>query len=281
MSAEERDLKVRRILVALDASPHSLAALEAAVELAALMEAEMLGLFVEDVNLLRMAELPFAQEVCVSTTACRWLDVQAIERDLRAQAARLRRMLAVHAGRARVRWSFEVARGVIAHELLTAAAQADMISLGRAGHSLGERHLGSTVRAVLSEAPCLTLVVRQGERLELPVMVLYDGSPPAQRALAAASRLVEGRGRHVIVLIPTRDQQAVERIKSEVSERLKEHDLMARYHTVGAPDAHRLARAIQTEPLGTLVLPADSTVLSHEAIIDLIDRMEVPILVVR
>jgi nucleotide-binding universal stress UspA family protein len=281
VSAEERSVKVRRILVALDASPHSQAALEAAVELAALMEAEMLGLFVEDVNLLRLAELPFPQEICVSTTTCRWLDVRAIERDLRAQATRVRRTLALHAGRARVRWSFQVARGVIARELLTAAAHADMITLGRAGHSLGERHLGSTARAVLNEAPCLTLLVQQGERLQLPVMVVYDGSALAQRALTIAARLVEGRGRHMIVLIPTDDEQTVERIKCEVSERLKERDLMARYHVVPAPNAQRLARAIQTEPLGTLVLPADSTALSREAMIDLMNEIEVPILLVR
>lgn len=281
MGAEERDLRVRRILVALDASPHSQAALEAAVELAALMEAEMLGLFVEDVNLLRLAEMPFPQEICVSTTTCRRLDVQAIERELRAQAARLRRTLAMHAGRARVRWSFQVARGVIAHELLTAAAQADMITLGRAGHSLGERHVGSIARAVLSEAPCLTLVIRQGERLELPVMVLYDGSPAAHRALTAAIRLVEGRGRHIIVLVPTRDVQTIERIKGEVAERLKDKELMARYHVLSVPTVERLARAIQTEPLGTLVLPADSAALPQSAIVDLMNEIEVPILVVR
>ena len=281
MSAEGGDLRVRRILVALDASPHSLAALEAAVELAALMEAEMLGLFVEDVNLLRLAELPFPQEICVSTTTCRWLDVQAMERDLRAQAARLRRTLAMHAGRAKVRWSFQVARGVIARELLTAAAEADMITLGSAGHSLTERHVGSTARAVLSEAPCIALVVRKGEHLQLPVMVLYDGSPAARRALMVACRLVEGRGRHIIVLIPTRDEQTVECIKSDVSERLKEKELMARYHVVSVPSVQRLGRAIQTEPLGTLVLPAESAALPQEAIIDLMKEIGVPILVVR
>lgn len=112
-------------------------------------------------------------------------------------------------------------------------------------------------------------------------MVVYDGSALAQRALTIAARLVEGRGRHMIVLIPTDDEQTVERIKCEVSERLKERDLMARYHVVPAPNAQRLARAIQTEPLGTLVLPADSTALSREAMIDLMNEIEVPILLVR
>jgi nucleotide-binding universal stress UspA family protein len=47
---------IRRILVALDASPHSFAALEAAAHLAAHLEAELFGLYVEDENLLRGAD---------------------------------------------------------------------------------------------------------------------------------------------------------------------------------------------------------------------------------
>jgi len=61
----ERDetLKIRRVLVAMDASPHSRAALEAAIELASHFEAELRGLFVEDINMLRAVGLPSG--VCV------------------------------------------------------------------------------------------------------------------------------------------------------------------------------------------------------------------------
>ncbi|MGB7837261.1 MAG: universal stress protein, partial [Terrimicrobiaceae bacterium] len=56
-------MNIRRILVALDASAHSRAALEAACELALGLDAELSGLFVEDINLLRLAQLPFASEI--------------------------------------------------------------------------------------------------------------------------------------------------------------------------------------------------------------------------
>lgn len=54
---------IRRILVALDTSPSSQAALEAAVALAERLNAEVCGLFVEDVDLLRVAESPYAREI--------------------------------------------------------------------------------------------------------------------------------------------------------------------------------------------------------------------------
>ena len=70
----ERGPSIRRILVALDASPSSLVALEEAAKLAAVWDAELAGVFVEDSELLRMAQLPFMQTVgsfsfCLSRVA--------------------------------------------------------------------------------------------------------------------------------------------------------------------------------------------------------------------
>ena len=59
----ERPFPIRRILVALDASEASRAAIRSAVDLAARFRAELVGLFVEDVNLLRSAQLPFVRKV--------------------------------------------------------------------------------------------------------------------------------------------------------------------------------------------------------------------------
>ena len=56
------ELAVKRILIALDPSRRGQSALQAAAHLAAGTGAELAGLFVEDINLLRMAGLPFARE---------------------------------------------------------------------------------------------------------------------------------------------------------------------------------------------------------------------------
>ena len=55
MNESEPKFAIRRILIALDASTHSLAALDAAAEMAANMQAELIGLFVEDENLLHLS----------------------------------------------------------------------------------------------------------------------------------------------------------------------------------------------------------------------------------
>ena len=132
MNERELEPTIRRILVALDASPHSQAALEAASELADVLKAELVGIFVEDVNLLHLAGLPFAREVGYPSGTDRPLDSPSMERELRIQAEQVRQTLAGVAVRRQIRWSFRVVRGQVATELLIAAQEADLLALGRA-----------------------------------------------------------------------------------------------------------------------------------------------------
>ncbi|MGD8821809.1 MAG: universal stress protein, partial [Anaerolineales bacterium] len=74
MPEDKNPTRVERILVAVDASSHSRAALEAAAELAASLEVELVGIFVEDINLMRLAELPIAVEIETPTGQVRRID---------------------------------------------------------------------------------------------------------------------------------------------------------------------------------------------------------------
>src|SRR5690554_4657703 len=103
MSERERNLhrEIQRILVALDASSSSQVALQTAVNLAVALEAELEGIFVEDINLLRLAELPFVHEVRTLSAVAQQMSRQQIEAELQAQAARARRALMAAALEAR------------------------------------------------------------------------------------------------------------------------------------------------------------------------------------
>jgi len=114
-------MTARRIVLGLDAGT-PMRDLEAAAALAARTGAELVGLFVENPELLQFAALPFAREIGGASAARRGLDVASVERSLRALALEAERMLAGTAGRSAVRWSFRVARGVLVEVLLAAAA---------------------------------------------------------------------------------------------------------------------------------------------------------------
>jgi hypothetical protein len=122
-------MKIQRIVVALEPAPRARTALAAAAASAARMEAELVGLFIEDVDLLHFAGLPFAREVGFPSAAWRSLDVGTMERSLRVLADEARRTMASIAERAPVRWSFRVARGSVTSELLAGAGEADLMLL--------------------------------------------------------------------------------------------------------------------------------------------------------
>ena len=280
MMETERESDIRRILVALDASPHSLAALDAAAELAARLQAELMGLFVEDINLLRLAGLPFAREIHAFSGRPRDLDSQYMERELRAQAERARRALARAAEQAQVRWSFRVARGAVLSEVLQASAEADLISLGKLGWSAStRRELGSTARGVLSQARCHALLIQHEVPHDAPVLVLYDGSAGAAKALSTAARLAQGRDGRLTVLIVARTPAVAQRLQTQVAERLREWDVQAHYRQLIGADASWLAQVVRAEGNSLVVLPDESPLLQGEARQELLNELECVLLV--
>jgi nucleotide-binding universal stress UspA family protein len=273
---------IRRILVALDASPHSLAALEAAFELADALKAEIVGIFVEDVNLLRLAGLPFAREVGYPSGTDRPLDSVSMERALRIQAGQAREALAGVAARRQVRWSFRVVRGQVAAELLTAAHEADLLALGRASWASSRRvPLGATARVVVSQASRPVLLLQRGHAICQPVQLVYDGSPGAKRALATAAQLAVLAGSALTVMLVMDAPESGQRLQEEVHARLQAQQVEGRYRRLAKPSAEELAQALRTAGGGMLIISTDNPLLGGEGLPTLLDAMDCSVVLVR
>lgn len=250
---------VRRILVALDASRASEDALSAAAALAERLGAELTGLFVEDVNLLRLAGLPFVRQIRLSAGAWQPLEPGVLEEQLRAMAARAREALAQAAGLHRITWSFRVARGGVSMEVLAAAGKADLLVLGVAGHRLTGGP-GETALTAASRAPISVLVLSRGAKMGRPLLVVQDGSPGAERALAVAHHLEEAMGEMtVLVAAPTREE--ADTAAAGLRERLGRRDLRVVW-IGGAGLSEVLESAL---PGALLVVGAESAVLEGDA----------------
>jgi nucleotide-binding universal stress UspA family protein len=272
--------EIERILVALDPSEHSRAALEAAARMASRLDAELMGLFVEDVNVRRLAELPFAQEVGLFTAGCRRVETQELSRQLRVQAGRVRRRFQTITRRVETRCTFREVRGRVALEVLRAAAEADVVILGKGAWSPFEtERLTPAVREVLGQAPASTLVLQAGTRVEPPMRAVYDGTPQGNRALSIAARLAEDG--HLMVFVLADDPDRASRLEEAAVEHLKERELELTFQTLTESSVSLLAHLVAHEELGTLVLPADDESLEDNAVLDFLDKTGAPVLLVR
>jgi len=278
MSKREGGLQIRRILVALDSSRHSLAAMEAAAELAAHTEAELLGLFVEDINLLRLARLPFVSQVSSTSMAEESVDSTRMGRELRAQAEQARRALEAVAGRARVPWSFRVARGEVATEVLAAAEEADLLTLGKRGLALNGRRLGSTACAALTNVRRSVLLSQHGFPLLQTLLVVYDGSEGSRQALDVALRLARAGGRRLIALRVS-EAATADDIQNEAASVMGSKGPPVRCQGPYSANAISLSHALRREAEGLLVL-SDAGLLSRDEIQKLLQQIRNPVLLI-
>ncbi len=248
----EEAVVTERVLVALDASPQSQAALRAAARVAAAMQAELQGLFVEDANLFHLCNSPFCREVGLRTAVVRQLESQTVERQLRVLAAEMRRSLARVAGEAQVRWSFQVTRGAVEHELLAAAENSVLLSLGRTGWLTGSR-LGSTTRTVVQRTLRPLLILGNHEGLTHPLTVIYNGSASADRALALAVRLAQRDGHALNILMVGQD--AAEAWQMQIAAVLEAQSVQPTFLQV--EHAGVLVGILQRIKTNSLVLPLE------------------------
>lgn len=269
---------MRRIVVALDASEDSVAALEAAVRLAEVAGAEVVGVFVEDERVLGAARSPFASEVDFFSGELRRLRSGELERQLQADARRARSVLRRCAERHGVPWSFRTVRGRPDTELQGVAREADVITVGVRGRSPG-RGPGSTVRFLLKGPDVRVLVVRRGRRLHGAVHVLHDGSEAADRALDLALGLERADRRGLVVLSLGDDREKLE-------ERLETATMPVRIQPLGPEGAgalrleDRLQLELGASRAGLLVAPR-ATLEEHDADLRvLLQRTPCPLLVV-
>lgn len=275
-------LTIQRILVALDASTHSLAALNAAAEMAANLQAELIGLFVEDENLLHLAALPFVHEVRSSSAESEPMNRDRMKQELKLQASQARRAMEAAAERVNARWSFRVVRGQVTASVLAASLDADLLAMGRVSRPLARRtRLGSTARAAsISTKKSVLLMPDKGD-LDYPVLVTYDGSESAQQALGAAARLARSGGDKLNVLLLADTFEASEPLQIEVTDWLEARGAVAGFQWLPQATVARLAEMVQSLESCVLVLGGEGPLVEAAAIQEILDETDCPVMLVR
>ena len=275
MSQTAPALVIRRILVALDASPHSLAALQASVQLAARIGAELVGLFVEDTALLRLAEIPCTRELLYFSVAGAPLTRESMESKFRAQSEQIRRTLEAAARRVQVAWSFRTVRGTIISEIKAAAAGVDLVALGKGGWSLDRRlRAGSTALEIADSS--LPVLLLPSDRIpeKAHLIVYYDGSREAQRGLLAATGLSQAGIDGITVLVES--DREPDPFLTET--RLANKDIEIRCVYVDAANEAGLLATLRAEKGGILVLGSRALLNRLPTLDTILRETEMPLL---
>jgi nucleotide-binding universal stress UspA family protein len=254
-----------RITVMLGNTDGDRIALEMLGLLTAETPAEILGLFMEDIELLSLADLPVAREYCRLTHVERQLNSADLRRQLRIQARSAQQALAAIAERSGFSWSFQTVRGSPASLLQNAAADMDLMLLGAARRTQPlPGHFASTPLPV---------------PFRPPVTVIFDGSEATQRALAVALRLARAGEQSLNVFLVAENSDDFTSLREQTI--ALAGPVALRFHERVNPDISEILAAVRSERAGTLVLGMNKLLISPESIEMLHKRLSCPAVLVK
>jgi hypothetical protein len=243
----------RRIVLGF-ATTGSEPAVQAATELARAMQLSLLGLFVEEVDLLHLAALPFAAEVSFPSALTRRLDPAAMERSLRARSRHARESLSRRLEGLSLRWDFAVVRGSALSALLAVAAEDDLVVAAIGGGSLVERERRYEValREVLDSRHALLLVDRRGPRA--PVVAVMAPKVSLAAVGAELGALSRHYGGSLSVLAIRNEATTREGEDASAVAMLADRGVSVRVQQVAEVDAASMLDSIAAERPGLLAL---------------------------
>lgn len=277
----KRDWAIRRILIALNSCANEQEAIEAAVVLARQLEAELAGLFVEDANLLHLAELPFACEILGTHRQKRLFDMAQLQRSMRAEAERVRQTLMRRADQHSVSWSFLRTQGPLLAEIVTATASMDLLVIGRdcQGAIVGSAPAEMADRIVRQSHCSVLIAARQPGSRYQAIEIIVDSSSSAMDALQSGVALARMEQLPLQLRLVAADAEGAARLTEACRSRVAgfQHDVTFETFPTAAAVIARLPAA---GPL-FLVLGYDTLGVDDTVFKQLFQSLSGPILIVR
>lgn len=266
----------RRILVAVDTSSHSRAALRAAADLAKKMEANIHGLFVHDETWQQISRLPALRTIDELTGRSSAIEKRALENQIELLKRRLRRQIESISRKHNLSHSWESVQGRVEDAILEASKDVDLITIGRRGSSFPQqKKLGSSAKAIIKTADKPILILKKGLMLGENIMSVYDGSEESKRCLRIALSMAEKNDSKLNILVigngPVTDSdKALEEVVAKALVPV-EIQLMQK------PDTWSFTHAVNRREAGLLVMPKHHPLLK-ENIETVIYQLQCPLL---
>ena len=131
------------------------------------------------------------------------------------------------------------------------------------------------------QSPHLTLVLHPENKSGNPIIVLYDGSQVAQRALMITAGIGQDKHDPLIVLLLAEEPEEAERLHQGTEDLLKAFHVAAHYHWQSEIGGQGLLNKIQAEGCQLVAVPGNGSRLDSNTILLLLESLECPVLLVR
>lgn len=258
----DRSIRVREILVAIDTSTHSEAALEAAVALAKTMEANLQGLFVQDEIWQKLSKLPSTRTVNALTGSVLPLESDTLEDHIRLLRNRLRRKMELLSRRNKIKHSWSSIRGKVEEKILEASKNADLITIGLKGKSASRKRVGSSAKAIIKRADKPVLILKEGLHLGTTLTVVYDASEESQKGIRLALNIAEKNNSSLKVLVVDNNPEVLDQRSKELESMLDGTSVPVNIKLVENTDLGSFLNSINEQHSGLLIIPKNQPLLA-------------------
>ncbi len=231
---------IERIIISVDCGGFNISIMETAVILASRLQANLCGLFIEDTELLQLANLPFTREITLNTALSRDLSSRSIERNLNAVAAQMRQVLEEMSELSHVGCSFRTVRGPRLESVIRESEDYQLILM--------------TPKKRLTEDRDRTVSTDRSR----PVVLFYDGSLQAHRAVRVIKSMnAEAAMRPLLVLTTSQSKE------DEVLEQLPPGKYQVKCLHVDEYNIINIINVVKAHSPGLVILPLENILLKQ------------------
>jgi hypothetical protein len=251
---------IKRIIINIDSGGFSASIMESAVILASRLQANLCGLFIEDTELLQLANLPFTREITLHTALFRDLSSSSMERNLNAIAAQMRQTLEEMATISDVGCSFRTVRGPRLESVIKESEDSQLILIMPKKRLTENRYHAKPADK------------------SHPIVLFYDGSLQAHRAVRVIKSMNNTHSVMKRLLVLTTSQA----VEDELLEQLPVDQFQVKCLHLSEYNISDIIDLVRTQTPGLVILPMENILLKQEGEVRrLLDMLSCLLILVR
>ncbi len=257
---------IKKLLVGIDTSEHSRNAQAYAFHIAHRLNASVIGLHVVDIVSI---EGSFFHDISGSLGLEPYLDFSSRMREvLTARGRQVLDEFTAAAGRENVPVETVLDMGIVANQICERARSADLVMIGHRG--VNERFssglLGSTAEAVARKCPRPLFISPMKFREIQRIVLAYDGSERASRAMRAAAEFASSLSIPIAIVTVARDPRIGERTLEDARKYFEPYTLQTEFKLLSGHANEEIVRFIKDYDADLLFIGA----YGHSRIIEMV-----------